>query len=69
MFKNLRNTIAEVTNGFWLFITTMQNNTAALCALAAEQKVLREKLDSLVTDSNYLVNAKKRELQRAGHTH
>jgi len=69
MFKKLRNTIAEVTNGFWLFITTMQNNTAALRALAAEQKVLREKLDSLVTDSNYLVTAKKRELQRAGHTH
>jgi hypothetical protein len=30
---------------------------------------LRVKLDALVADSNYLVTAKKRELQRAGHTH
>jgi len=28
---------------------------------------LRRKLEALVTDSNFLVTAKKRELQRAGH--
>jgi hypothetical protein len=30
---------------------------------------LRRKLEALVTDSNYLVTEKKRELQRAGHAH
>ena len=28
---------------------------------------LRRKLETLVTDSNFLVTSKKRELQRAGH--
>ena len=28
---------------------------------------LRRKLEALVTDSNFLVTSKKRELQRAGH--
>jgi hypothetical protein len=67
MFKKLRNTIEEVKNGFWLFITTMQNNTAALRALAAEQKELRTKLDTLVDHSAFQVRVKRAELNRAGH--
>jgi len=65
----MTNPITVVKAAFRLFITTMQNNTAALQALASEQKIVREKLDALVADSNYMVTAKKREPQRAGHAH
>ena len=73
MFKRTRSNIAAAFN---LFIESIHNlthavadNTIAVNALREEQKSLKAALESLVADSNFMVSAKKRELQRAGHTH
>jgi hypothetical protein len=65
--KQLRSTTADIKAAFRLFITTSQDNTIALRSLAAEQKELRERLDTLVDHSRFQVRVKKAELQRAGH--
>lgn len=67
MFKKLRNTIANIKSAFWLFIETVQTNTISIEALRDEQKILREKLDTLVDHSTFQVRVKKAELGRAGH--
>jgi hypothetical protein len=67
MFKTLRNTITSIKAAFWLFIETVQTNTIQLQALAAEQRLLRAKLDTLVDHSAFQVRVKKAELNRAGH--
>jgi hypothetical protein len=67
MFKKLRSTIANIKTLFWLSIHAVQDNTAALHNLAAEQRALRVKLDTLVDHSAFQVRVKKAELNRAGH--
>ena len=67
MFKKLRNTITDIKSAFWLFIDTVQTNTIQLQALAAEQRALRVKLDTLVEHSAFQVRVKREELGRAGH--
>jgi hypothetical protein len=67
MFKKLRNTIANFKAAFSLFIDAVQTNTNQLQALAAEQRLLRVKLDTLVDHSAFQVRVKKAELNRAGH--
>ena len=63
----MSHTIKDVKAAFRLFITTVQGNTAALQTLAAEQRELRTQLEALVVDSNFMVTAKKKEIQRSGH--
>ena len=65
----MTNPITVVKTAFRLFITTMQENTKALQALAVEQKELRTKFDELVDHSRFQVRVKKQELTRAGHNH
>ena len=67
MFKKTRSTINDVKAAFRSFISTVENNTSALQALAAEQKELREKVDELVDHSRFQVHVKKQELSRSGH--
>jgi hypothetical protein len=71
MFKKtrlrIRSTIAGIKAAFQLFVATVEKNTSTIEALAAEQKVLREKFDVLVEHSAFIVRTKKRELERAGH--
>jgi len=78
MFKKTR---SRIKSAFGLFITTVQqlsaaldSNTAALEtnsikaeALAAEQKLLGDKLDTLIEHSRYMAHTKRQELQRSGH--
>ena len=64
----MKNPITSIKDAFRLFISTVQKNTAAVQALAEEQKILRAKFDALVDDSRFMVRHKKAELQRAGHS-
>jgi hypothetical protein len=57
----------KIIRAFRLFITTVEQNTIAVQALAAEQKELRTKLDTLVEHSAFQVRATKQQLARAGH--
>ena len=59
--------IRNIKTAFHLFITTVQANTIAVEALASEQRELRSKLDTLVTNSHFIVRTKRSELQRSGH--
>ena len=77
----IHTTIEAIKTAFRLFITTVENlrasveantrtievNTGKVDALAAEQKELRTKFDTLTEHSGYLVTEKRRELIRAGH--
>jgi hypothetical protein len=65
----MTNPITAVKAAFRLFITTQQENTKALQALATEQKELRTKFDELVDHSRFQMRVKNQELTRAGHTH
>jgi SMC interacting uncharacterized protein involved in chromosome segregation len=78
LFKGTRSrikaTIESIQDAFRLLVVTLQtqtlaveNNTATVAANTAEQTLLRSKLDALVDHAAYLVNAKRQELQRAGH--
>jgi hypothetical protein len=63
----MTNPITVVRDAFRLFIVTVQQHTAALLALTAEQKELRTKFDELVEHSRFQVRVKKQELNRSGH--
>lgn len=63
----MTNPITVVKTAFRLFITTVQDNTKAVQALAVEQKELRAKFDELVDHSRFQVRVKKAELNRQGH--
>lgn len=52
---------------FRSFVATLERLCTSLDVLAAEQKELRTKFDTLVEHSGYLATAKKNELRRAGH--
>lgn len=74
MFKKTHIKLRHLKAAFWHLVTVLQAltqaleaNSAKVAALAAEQKELRTKFDTLVEHSGYLVTAKRRELQRAGH--
>jgi prefoldin subunit 5 len=67
MFRKTHIKLQHVKAAFWYFVTVLQELTQALHALKAEQTELRSKLDTLVEHSGYLANAKKKDLQRAGH--
>lgn len=63
----MTNPITVIKAAFRLFISTVQDNTKAVQALADEQKELRAKFDELVDHSAFQVRVKRAELQRAGH--
>jgi hypothetical protein len=65
--KNIRCTIASIKVAFHLMVNTLENLTAAIQSNTAEQQLLRDKLDTLVEHSGFMVRAKKSELTRAGH--
>ena len=60
MFKKLR-------AAFHLFIETVQANTTAVQALAAEQRDIRTRLDILVEHSAFQTHVTKQALSRSGH--
>ena len=74
MFTKTRIRLQTFKVAFWHLVNVLQELTAALeansakvAALAAEQKELRSKLDTIVEHSGYMVSEKRRELIRAGH--
>ncbi len=60
MFKSIK-------AAFRLFIATVENNTAAIEALRAEQTQLRASLDTISTNTSYLAVSKREERRRQGH--